>query len=303
MANIDFSWPKQLESTFKWASALNLEIVRLPSLACMLADTQFLTRLLGYDLIKHLSLAQRYNAHRYALGPMVVILILLLPWLWSRIRCSRDVARVTFTHFMTLKLFGVFFVYAPVSRIMLSALKCDDIGLDGSFLHEDYRVDCDGSLPSDMWIRAAGIAFTVFWPLGAPLYFYGLMRLYKVPEMAKRKIERAEHKAFLRFCIANARQHSTALDPSVTEDCELESLSEDCLRKLVCAANSVGIDYKPALKLTDKFFMDLLMRFARKKEVVPVPIEQRRDRSRCSGWGCCRCVHAYAAKQGGRAAR
>ena len=79
----------------------------------------------------------------------------------------------------------------------------------------------------------------------------------------------------LRFCIANACIENTVLDPAVTEDSNLEDLSDNCLRGLVCAANSVAIGYRPVLKLTDKFFFDLLMRFARTKEVIPVPIEER----------------------------
>ena len=44
-----------------------------------------------------------------------------------------------------------------------------------------------------------------------------------------------------RFIIANARRHNITLQPAVTEDCILEDLPTDCLRDVVCAANSVAI--------------------------------------------------------------
>ena len=109
----------------------------------------------------------------------------------------------------------------------------------------DYRVDCH----SDEYtrIRAAGIAFSIVWVLGAPLFFCSLLFVYKVPQIAKLKIENAERKTFIRFCIANARKHDTSLGPAITENCTLDELSEDCLRALLCAANSVSIDFKPVL--------------------------------------------------------
>ena len=71
----------------------------------------------------------------------------------------------------------------------------------------------------------------------------------KVPQIARQKIEEAHSAAFLRFCISNARKHSTALDGAITEDCCLEDLADDDLRALLCAANSVEIDFKPVLKV------------------------------------------------------
>ena len=109
----------------------------------------------------------------------------------------------------------------------------------------DYRVDCH----SDEYarVRAAGVAFSVVWVVGAPLFFGSLLFLYKVPQIAKRKIEKAQRRTFIRFCIANARKHDTTLVSAITEDCTLDGLSEDCLRALLCAANSVSIDFQPVL--------------------------------------------------------
>ena len=183
------------------------------------------------------------------------------PWRLSkhtRRRRSVAVAYATFKNFMNLKLFWIFFVYPPVSREVLWAFRCDNLGLDGNYLYKDYRVDCESN--EYTWIRIAGIGFTILWPIGALLYFGGLMMVYKVPEIAKKKLERAKRRAYLRFItfmltmtinvyieplfrfiIANARRHNITLQPAVTEDCILEDLPTDCLRDVVCAANSVAI--------------------------------------------------------------
>ena len=91
------------------------------------------------------------------------------------------------------------------------------------------------------------------------------MMVYKVPEVAKKKLDRAKRRVYLRFMfrmtmfinvhiepllrfiIANARRHNTKLQSAVTEDCVLEDLPTDCLRDMVCAANSVAIGTPPAV--------------------------------------------------------
>ena len=155
----------------------------------------------------------------------------------------------------------------------LSSLKCDELGEEGSYLHEDYRVDCLSS--EYVSLKVIGWMFVLMWPVGAILFLLGLMRYYKVPELAKRKMQKAELRAFIRYCMANAFKHNTELDPSITEDCVLQDLPDSALRTLVWAASSVEMGYTPILKPGDKIFMQILLKFARKTEVVPVPIECR----------------------------
>ena len=98
---------------------------------------------------------------------------------------------------MSVQLFLVFFVYPPVSREVLWAFKCDDLGLDGSYLHKDYRVDCESE--EHTWTNITGVVFTILWPIGGLLYFLGLIMVYKVPKIAKQKLDRAKRSAYLRF--------------------------------------------------------------------------------------------------------
>ena len=181
----------------KWFSATNLDIVQLPSVACMVADVSFAEQLLGCVPKKTALSIHMLCACRYALSPILIICILIIPWLWSRRRRSAAIAYATFTNFMSLKLFWIFFVYPSVSREVLWAFSCDDLGLNGKYLRKDYRVDCESN--DYTWIRIGGIVFTILWPIGALLYFGGLMMVYKVPEIAKKKLGRAKRRAYLRF--------------------------------------------------------------------------------------------------------
>ena len=157
--------------------------------------------------------------------------------------------------------------------MVISALRCDDLKDDGSYLRQDYRVDCSSSeyIP----VQVLGGIFVFVWPLGAVLLLLGLLLYYKVPEMARRKIQKAELRAFIRHCMANARRHSTVLDDCITEDCILEDLPVSALRTLVSASNSVETGYKPVLKPIDMLFFKILTRFARTTDITPVPIEDR----------------------------
>ena len=90
-------------------------------------------------------------------------------------------------------------MYAPVSREVLWAFSCDDLGLDGTYLHKDYRVECGSN--DYTWIRNAGIILAILWPIWALLYFGSLMMVYRVPKIAKLKLDRAKRRAYLRFMI------------------------------------------------------------------------------------------------------
>ena len=136
-------------------------------------------------------------------------------------------------------------------------------------MHADYRVRCE-----DTWVRILGISFSVLWPLGAPLFLVFLLYVYEVPKLARKKIAKAEQRALVRFCIANSHQQNT-LDQTIPDDCLLEDLPDNSLRCLLCAASSVALNFRPTLNPGDQIAMKLLTKFARTKEVAPVPLEER----------------------------
>ena len=65
----------------------------------------------------------------------------------------------------------------------------------------DYRVRCGSDADAHAKVRAAGVAFSIVWPLGVPLFFGSLLFIYKVPQMAKiKKFMRYHMASGLRRC-------------------------------------------------------------------------------------------------------
>ena len=188
------------------------------------ARVYVLTVLNGIAVFCSHSVADCALCCRYTLGPFLIILIMLLPWLWVRSRCAvraagsgtanvlaafqaggrledlEVVAAATFQQFMSLSLFTIFFVYPPVSRLVVASFLCKnyDVGLDNDvrYLAADHRLDCDSSEYTA--VKTIGAVFCVVWPLGAPLFLLALLYAYKVPQMAKRKI--AKSRSVIHFC-------------------------------------------------------------------------------------------------------
>ena len=234
LAKINIEWPTSLQNTFTFFSTLNLDLMHFPSTACMFKETSFLSRLFMYGL-----------------GPIGFILVMLLPWLWAKSRDYKDdVIYSVFKTFMTSMFFIIFLVYPPVSRTVISALNCDNLGHEGRYLHVDFNVNCDHA--SYIPVQVSGAVFICLWPVGAILFLLGLLHWYNVPRVAQRKLAKAQQRVFMRHIIANASKQKIALSSSIHEDCLPEDLDEGDLRVLVCAANSTAIGYKPVLKLQDR---------------------------------------------------
>ena len=180
------------------------------------ARVYVLTVLNGIAVFCSHSVADCALCCRYTLGPFLIILIMLLPWLWIQSRLAvhatsrgtkavgqlldGSVATATFQQFMSLSLFTIFFVYPPVSRLVIASFLCKhyDVGLDNDvrYLAADHRLDCDSSEYTA--VKTIGAVFCVVWPLGAPLFLLALLYAYKVPQMAKRKI--AKSRSVIHFC-------------------------------------------------------------------------------------------------------
>ncbi len=92
-----------------------------------------------------------------------------------------------------------------MSQIAISALVCKNVGTPVQpdlFLQYDSRVDClspeyTSYLPF-AWVMA------ILWPIGCPLSLLLLLKSYKVPELAARKLRAASIRAFLVYSMAKA---------------------------------------------------------------------------------------------------
>ena len=96
-----------------------------------------------------------------------------------------------------------------VSRIVFSALPCDDLLEVGKFLAVDYRVSClDGNYKI---YRIYAYVAIMIWPVGFPLLCFAMLYYYEVPKIAAHKIRRAEERAFLQHWIMESARQSKPL--------------------------------------------------------------------------------------------
>lgn len=96
--------------------------------------------------------------------------------------------------------------------------------MDVVFSKERAKADCT----SDEYPVIIFVAWTfvAIWPIGAWVGILIQMFWYNVPQVAARKVHRAEQMMFMRHLLANSKLHGKVLDPSVTQDCSLADLTD-----------------------------------------------------------------------------
>ena len=106
---------------------------------------------------------------------------------------------------------------------MFSTLPCEDLGAVGKFLKADYHVDCTSAKYKRF--RVFAMIGILVWPLGFPAGCLGMLYYYNVPKIAARKVQRAQVRAFLDYCVSRLVATGTPLH-GITSDASLEELSK-----------------------------------------------------------------------------
>jgi hypothetical protein len=109
-------------------------------------------------------------------------------------------------------------VWPQVSQIAISALVCKNVGTEmypESLLQYDSRIDCLSAEYKSYRIYAWIMA--LLWPVGCPLLLLLLLKLYRVPEIAVRKLCEAKIGAFVLHSIAKASETSIAWTEAAAE--------------------------------------------------------------------------------------
>ena len=163
--------------------------VDVPTVACAIAQSG-----MRYDF---------YSRHLlYTVGPLVLMLIIALPSLGARAwRLPKPVIEQLDDRRTRVALMFVFLLYPMVSQIALAGLFCKQTGAL-YLLAYDSRVDCNS--PEYRTYRIFAFAMVAVWPIGCPLFLLLLMRSYGVPQLAAKKMRKAEIKAFVQHSLARA---------------------------------------------------------------------------------------------------
>ena len=172
-------WPPLVRDLFVWIKMIfHVDIVSMPSLACLWNDISFLTRL-GI----------------YTLGILILCAGLFLPVAAASVMgLPRHVSSV---FERTLKCFwnniaALLFLFYPIlSLVSLQAFNCDNrLGL----LKDDYRQVCP-SLFS--FIGVYSICFCILISLGIPLFISAALESMHIRDIVKSKISNAKFSAML----------------------------------------------------------------------------------------------------------
>ena len=95
--------------------------------------------------------------------------------------------------------------YIVVSKVAVSPYQCQELGPLGSYLKADYRIKC--FTPSHYRRMRLGAMGILAYPVGIPLFYYGLLLANDVPRFVRQKVD----DAWLRAVVAHS--HSIGLVP------------------------------------------------------------------------------------------
>jgi hypothetical protein len=105
-----------------------------------------------------------------------------------------------------------------VSQIAISALVCKNVGtevLPEYLLQYDSRIDCLS--PEYTTYRIFAWIMAGLWPIGFPLSLLILLKSYRVPEIAARKVRQAKIRAFILHSLAKASEIGIEWTEAVSE--------------------------------------------------------------------------------------
>ena len=177
-ASFQVEWPPALTQLMSDVGGLvQFNIIELPKLSCLWAGVDFWSTLVATTL-----------------GPIFIFILLALPLGICKIKgmylgwsaATIEVFSALQDQFFNNFLFGAFLIYPIASLSSLQAFNCHET-LD--VVRSDMRMPCPDLLS---FTGLYSIVCFFIYPIGMPLGFYLVMKLNKVPELARsKKVNRA----------------------------------------------------------------------------------------------------------------
>ncbi len=179
--NFSISWPPQLLEIFSGAAILSFNILAMPGPSCIAAQVDYKDKLVMYTAFPFL----------------IICLLLIAPsigWLF----CPSKMERIKDSFWYSL-MFFLFLIYPTCSVATFSSFSCQEIGSYGALLRSDLSEPCP--YPYSQYSGLINVLSTtsfVFWwsfvcifvyPLGIPIFFFVMMLIYKIPVLAKKKMD------------------------------------------------------------------------------------------------------------------
>ena len=193
---------------------INLNLLQLPKSACLHPQPLYYKQFLGYTL-----------------AFLLAIVLVGLIWLFgSRVLSrytlrnvsaeERDTRLAKFNSVVLQRLLlFMYLTYPGVSVVIISIFSCTTLDHGKSYLNADFRISC--------WDRAhkgyvgAAMIWTLLVPVGVPYFFLKLLQIFKVPQMARLKIDNA----WLVESVKEVWKRGVAQPPMLIEELNVETIS------------------------------------------------------------------------------
>lgn len=174
------TWPHFFVRLASRLSAVNVQLLSLPSLACLHPEPSAFAVFNGYTL---------------GCGAAVVLVGFVFASgaaLHAGLRGGSllDKRFAAFTNrCITVALVVLYLAYPSVSQTVIGMFNCQRLGDAGTFLRSDLRVQC--FTPRHRSYMKAAVFWILVYPVGVPLLFWVALRYYGVPAMAREKVATA----------------------------------------------------------------------------------------------------------------
>jgi hypothetical protein len=225
LTRLDVPWPRVFRSLMVRLSVINMNLLEIPKAACLHPQPPFF---------------QVFNG--YTLGFLFAVLFIGLLWVFG----TRVVATFTLRRLedederrdrrsrfsstvLSRLLLLMYLVYPGVSVTILSMFSCVQLGNNKSFLNADLHIQC-WDATHYRYVGAAAV-WVVIVPWGVPRFFISLLSHYRVPQMARLKVDNA----WLQAAVKEAWLRGVPQPARVTKSINVETISTLHLEVLYAA--------------------------------------------------------------------
>ena len=207
-------WPHVFSALMAKMGIINLNLLQLPKSACLHPQPLYYKQFLGYTL-----------------SFLLAIVLVGLLWLFGSRVLSRYTlrnvtaeerdARLSKFNSVVLQrlLLFMYLTYPGVSVVVISMFSCTTLDHGKSYLNADFRIAC--------WDKehkgyvGAALVWTLLVPVGVPYFFMKLLQIFKVPQMARLKIDNA----WLVEGVKEVWKRGVAQPPMLIEELNVETIS------------------------------------------------------------------------------
>ena len=184
------AWPIKLSQIFSGSAILSFNFLELPGPSCITTNISHKGKMIIFTIF-----------------PFCVIALLMIAPCISWLFCPSRMERVKDSFWYSL-MFFLFLIYPTCSVATFSNFNCQNVGSYGALLVSDYSEPCPYPYSEDSMSLGTifssngfvfwwSLVFVIMYPLGIPAFFLAMMICYKIPTLAKNKVDTFKMEALI----------------------------------------------------------------------------------------------------------